>query len=133
MYCFVVVFSLQFKQLQRVVTIALKSLYRVCVIKKLDLILSNFSVRSQNHLYKNSVVFRLACHLCSSTSLVLFIVLEPNYLHQLLSGTRTAASMAVFQTFSATRLAGNGWKGSGYVRLVSDLCTMLFVITICRM
>ncbi len=34
MYCFVVVFSLQFKQLQRVVTMALKSLYRVCEIKK---------------------------------------------------------------------------------------------------
>ncbi len=70
-YCFVVVFCLQFKQLQRVVTMALKSLYRVCEIKKLDLIFSSFSVRSQNHSYKNSIVFRLARHLCSSTSLVL--------------------------------------------------------------
>ncbi len=61
---------LQFKQLQRVVTMALKSLYRVCEIKKLDLIFSSFSVRSQNHSYKNSIVFRLARHLCSSTSLV---------------------------------------------------------------
>ncbi len=69
-YCFVVVFFLQFKQLQRVVTMALKSLYRVCEIKKLDLIFSSFSVRSQNHSYKNSIVFRLARHLCSSTSLV---------------------------------------------------------------
>ncbi len=71
MYCFVVVFFLQFKQLQRVVvTMALKSLYRVCEILKLDLIFSSFSVRSQNHSYKNSIVFRLARHLCSSTSLV---------------------------------------------------------------
>ncbi len=71
MYCFVVVFFLQFKQLQRVVTMALKPLYRVCEIKKLDLIFSSFSVRSQNHSYKNSIVFRLARHLCSSTSLVI--------------------------------------------------------------
>ncbi len=49
---------------------ALKSLYRVCEIKKLDLIFSSFSVRSQNHSYKNSIVFRLARHLCSSTLLV---------------------------------------------------------------
>ncbi len=49
---------------------ALKSLYPVCEIKKLDLIFSSFSVRSQNHSYKNSIVFRLARHLCSSTSLV---------------------------------------------------------------
>ncbi len=48
---------------------ALKSLYRVCEIKKLDLIFSSFSVRSQNYSYKNSIVFRLARHLCSSTSL----------------------------------------------------------------
>ncbi len=48
----------------------LKSLYRVYEIKKLDLIFSSFSVRSQNHSYKNSIVFRLARHLCSSTSLV---------------------------------------------------------------
>ncbi len=41
---------------------ALKSLYRVCEIKKLDLIFSSFSVRSQNHSYKNSIVFRLARH-----------------------------------------------------------------------
>ncbi len=46
---------------------ALKSLYRVCEILKLDLIFSSFSVRSQN---KNSIGFRLARHLCSSTSLV---------------------------------------------------------------
>ncbi len=51
---------------------ALKSLYCVCEIKKLDLIFSSFSVRSQNHSYKNSIVFRLARHLCSSTSLVLY-------------------------------------------------------------
>ncbi len=70
MYYFVVGFFLQFKQLQRVVTMALKSLYRVCEIKKLDLIFSSFSVRSQSHSYKNSIVFRLARHLCSSTSLV---------------------------------------------------------------
>ncbi len=50
---------------------ALKSLYRVCEIKKLDLIFSSFSVGSQNHSYKNSIVFRLARHLCSSTSLVI--------------------------------------------------------------
>ncbi len=50
---------------------ALKSLYHACKIKKLDLIFSSFSVRSQNHSYKNSIVFRLARHLCSSTSLVL--------------------------------------------------------------
>ncbi len=49
---------------------ALKSLYRVCEIKKLDLI-SSFSVRSQNNSYKNIIVFRLARHLCSSTSLVI--------------------------------------------------------------
>ncbi len=49
---------------------ALKSLYRVCKIKKLDLIFSSFSVRSQNHSYKNIIVFRLARHLCSSTPLV---------------------------------------------------------------
>ncbi len=30
---------------------------------------ASFSVRSQNHSYKNSIVFRLARHLCSSTSL----------------------------------------------------------------
>ncbi len=30
--------------------------------------------------------------------LMLFIVLRPNYLHQLLSGARTAESMAVFHT-----------------------------------
>ncbi len=51
---------------------ALKSLYRVCEIKKLDLI-SSFSVRSQNHSYKNIIVFRLARHLCSSTLTSLFI------------------------------------------------------------
>ncbi len=39
---------------------------------KLDLIFSSFSVRSQNHSYKNSIVFRLARHLCSSTSLVIW-------------------------------------------------------------
>ncbi len=72
--CIVVVFSLQFKQLQRVVTMALKFLYLVCEIKKLDLIFSSFSVRSQNHSYKNSIVFRLARHLCSSTSLVYIII-----------------------------------------------------------
>ncbi len=49
---------------------ALKSLYRVCEILILDLIFSSFSVRSQNHSYKNSIVFRLTRHLCSSTSLV---------------------------------------------------------------
>ncbi len=49
---------------------ALQSLYRVCEIKKLDLIFSSFSVKSQNHSYKNSIVFRLARHLCSSISLV---------------------------------------------------------------
>ncbi len=55
---------------------ALKFLYLVCEIKKLDLIFSSFSVRSQDHSYKNSIVFRLARHLCSSTSLVyLFIYL----------------------------------------------------------
>ncbi len=75
-YCFVVVFSLQFKQLQRVVvTMALKSLYRVCEIEKMDLIFSSFSVRSQNHSYKNSIVLRLALHLCSSTSLVARLLL----------------------------------------------------------
>ncbi len=31
---------------------------------------SSFRVRSQNDSYKNSIVFRLARHLCSSTSLV---------------------------------------------------------------
>ncbi len=41
---------------------ALKFLYLVCEIKKLDLIFSSFSVRSQNHSYKNSIVFRLARH-----------------------------------------------------------------------
>ncbi len=41
---------------------ALKSLYLVCEIKKLELIFSSFSVRSQNHSYKNSIVFRLARH-----------------------------------------------------------------------
>ncbi len=41
---------------------ALKSLYCVCEIKKMDLIFSSFSVRSQNHSYKNSIVFRLARH-----------------------------------------------------------------------
>ncbi len=46
---------------------------------------------------------------------MLFIVLEPNYLHQLSGGTRTAESMAVFQTLSSTRVAGD--KGSGYVTL----------------
>ncbi len=76
MYCFVVVFPLHFKQLQRVVTMALKSLYRVCEIKKLDLIFSFFSVRIQNHSYKNSIVFRLAPHLCSSTSLVYLLASE---------------------------------------------------------
>ncbi len=74
MYCFVVVFFLQFKQLQRVVTMALKFLYPVCKIKKLHLIFSSFSVRSQNHSYKNSIVFRFARHLCSSTSLVYIYV-----------------------------------------------------------
>ncbi len=69
MYCFVVVFFLQCKQLQRVVTMALKSLYRVCEIKKLNLIFSSFSVRSQN-----SIVFKLARHLCSSTSLVYLFI-----------------------------------------------------------
>ncbi len=49
---------------------ALKSLYPVAKINKLDLIFSSFSVRSQNHSYKNIIVFRLARHLCSSTSLV---------------------------------------------------------------
>ena len=71
-YCFIVVFPLQFKQLQRVVTMALKSFYCVCVIKKLDLVFNSFSVRSQDHSYKNSIVFRLARHLCASTSLVLY-------------------------------------------------------------
>ncbi len=52
---------------------ALKSLYPVCEIKKLDVI-SSFSVRSQNHSYKNIIVFRLARHLCSSTSLVYFYI-----------------------------------------------------------
>ncbi len=51
---------------------ALKSLYPVCENKKLYLIFSSFSVRSQNHSYKNSIVFRLARHLCSSTSLVIY-------------------------------------------------------------
>ncbi len=37
----------------------------------LDLIFSNFNVRSQNI---NSIVFRLARHLCSSTSLVYMYV-----------------------------------------------------------
>ncbi len=55
---------------------ALKSLYRVCEILKLDLIFSSFSVRSQNHSYKNSIVFRLARHLCSSTSLVVVVVVK---------------------------------------------------------
>ncbi len=40
--------------------------------KKLDLIFSSFSVKSQNHSHKNSIVFRLARHLCSSTSLVTY-------------------------------------------------------------
>ncbi len=40
-------------------------------INKLDLIFSSFSVRSQNYSYKNIIVFRLARHLCSSTSLVM--------------------------------------------------------------
>ncbi len=74
MYCFVVVvFSFNSSSCsQRVVTMALKSLYRVCEIKKLDLIFSSFRVRSQNH--KNSIVFRLARHLCSSTPLVFVLI-----------------------------------------------------------
>ncbi len=48
----------------------LKSFYIVCVIEKLYLVFSSFTVRSQNHSYKNGIVFRLARHLCSSTSLV---------------------------------------------------------------
>ncbi len=44
---------------------ALKSLYHVCEIKKLDLIFNSvLEVK-----YKNSIVFRLARHLCSSTSI----------------------------------------------------------------
>ncbi len=68
MYCFVVVFSLQFKQLQRVVTMALNPFTVYAKFKNWTLF---FSVRSQNHSYKNSIVLRLARHLCSSTSLVM--------------------------------------------------------------
>ncbi len=57
-----------------------KSLYCVCEILKLDLIFSSFSVRSQNHSYKNSIVFRLARHLCSSTSLVIIIIIIINFI-----------------------------------------------------
>ncbi len=39
----------------------------------MDLIFSGFSVRSQNNSYQNSIVFRLARHLCSSTSLVVYM------------------------------------------------------------
>ncbi len=62
---------------------ALKSLYRVCKIKKIDLIFSSFSVRSQNHSYKNSIVFRLARHLCSSTSLVIPTTVANSMAHKL--------------------------------------------------
>ncbi len=59
---------------------ALKSRYRVCEIKKLDLIFSSFNVRSQNHSYKNSIVFRLARHLCTSTSLVhMYVCMDGTY------------------------------------------------------
>ncbi len=72
MYCFVVVFFLQFKQLQRVVTMALKSFTLYAKFKNWTL----FSVASMlNHSYKNSIVFRLARHLCSSTSLVVIVAI----------------------------------------------------------
>ncbi len=41
--------------------------------------MSSFSVRSQNHTYKNSIVFRLARHLCSSTSLVYKLTNIPDF------------------------------------------------------
>ncbi len=44
-------------------------------------IFSSFSVRSQNHSYKNSIVFRLARHLCSSTSLVCMYMYTYMYIH----------------------------------------------------
>ncbi len=69
-YCFVVVFPLQFKQLQRIVTMALKSLYRVCVIKKLDLIFSCFSVRNQNHSFSEASEVSRADSLMSSRYII---------------------------------------------------------------
>ena len=45
MYCFVVVFSLQFKQLQRVCYYGTEIPLRVCEIKKLDLIFSSLEVK----------------------------------------------------------------------------------------
>ncbi len=74
-YCFVVVFFLQFKQLQRVVTMALKSLYRVCEIKKLDLIFSSFSVRSQNYSYKNSMSLGLVAFVLKHITSLYFLYL----------------------------------------------------------
>ncbi len=82
---------------------------------KLDLIFSSFSVRSQNHSYNNSVVFRLARHLCSSTSLVTYIVPRIYTIHTQLVGGRTnnianlrsvspgpsAPSAVVFRSFPA--------------------------------